>query len=113
MDNKMSILGVDLSENLISALRRHPSQPEITCSGFRNAFDLLDESHYTNILFDLTESPQPYQDVLDLLSITPVTTQLISISPRRISHTEYKFSKLGVRNLIAPVTAEQLCKYCR
>ncbi len=79
MNDKPSILAINFSETMIHALRSTAKNPDITSTGFHHAFDLLEEHHFTNVQFDLANSLQPYQDVLELLSITPVTTQLISV----------------------------------
>ena len=104
------ILAVELSEQLVMALRERDLL--FTTTPFQGIYELIESGDYTTVLFDLRNSCHPYDDVMEILSITPLTTRIVSVYEGSSEREGRRLKKLGVEQIGAPVTPDKICAAC-
>ena len=106
-----NILAIGLNSGLIDQLNNtHPSKVIITecCDEAINVLRLWD---IITIVMDSYASDDVREDVEKLLSVTPMTTKIVLITPATDITANQEFSNLGVTTLTGPISEVDLEPY--
>lgn len=103
-----SILGIGLHSSIIDGISANRPSQLISTESCIEAINVLKLWDIATIVIDAQVTETLQRDIEQLLSATPVTTQIVLITPTTdIKHNEI-FSGLGVKTITAPVSANDL-----
>ena len=106
-----NILAIGLDTGLTDQLNNaHPSQV-ITTECCDEAINVLRLWDINTIVMDSHASDDAREDVEKLLSVTPMTTKIVLITPATDITSNEEFSNLGVTTLTGPVSEAELEPY--
>jgi len=103
-----SILGIGLDSSIIDGISaKRPSQL-INTDSCIEAINVLKLWDIATIVMNSQVTETLQVDIEKLLSATPVTTQIVLITPTTNISDNQNFSGLGIKTITAPVSADDL-----
>jgi hypothetical protein len=103
-----SILAIGLDSSIIDGISANRPSQLISTDSCIEAINVLKLWDIATIVIDAQETETLQSDIEQLLSATPVTTQIVLITPVTNINDNQIFSGLGVKTITAPVSADDL-----
>ena len=103
-----SILGIGLDSSIIDGISANRPSQLISTDSCIEAINVLKLWDIATIVIDAQVTETLESDIEQLLSATPVTTQIVLITPVTNINDNQTFSGLGVKTITAPVSADDL-----
>jgi hypothetical protein len=103
-----SILAIGLDSSIIDGISANRPSQLISTDSCIEAINVLKLWDIATIVIDAQETETLQSDIEQLLSATPVTTQIVLITPVTNLTDNQIFSGLGVKTITAPVSADDL-----
>ena len=103
-----SILAIGLNSTIIDGISANRPSQLISTDSCIEASNVLKLWDIATIVIDAQMTETLQSDIEQLLSATPVTTQIVLITPVTNINDNQIFSGLGVKTITAPVSADDL-----
>ena len=107
----ISILTIGINATLLDELVANHPKEVINAKSCREAVDIIPEKDITTIIFDTKASKSIESDVDCLLSATPITTNLVLITPTTNLVENQHFTGLGISTLTGPISSKDLMPF--
>jgi hypothetical protein len=106
-----TILAIGLNSSLIDEFEVVAPNVLLTANCCSDAVEVLLQREVTTIVLDSRASNDVESDLNNLLSVTPVTTHIVLITPTTNVTDNQSFSDLGITTLTGPVSGADLQPY--
>lgn len=103
-----NILGIGLDNSIINEISAIRPSQLINTDSCIEAINVLRLWDIATIVIDAKVTETLQTDIEKLLSATPVTTQIVLITPTTSIDDNQNFSGLGIKTITAPVSAIDL-----